>query len=353
MSYYLRTGNTFSVTDEASMDLHKQLPAGNYIIKQDQFGNLLLEQVDAFEHRGKIYGDTVRNVDRILRTFGDRTNSTGVMLTGEKGSGKTLLAKLLSITAAQTGIPTIIINQPWAGDKFNKFIQDIDQPCIVVFDEFEKVYDREQQEQMLTLLDGVFPSKKLFILTTNDKWRVDQHMRNRPGRIFYMLDFTGLDPAFIEEYCQDNLQAKEHIPTIVRITSLFDQFNFDMLKALIEEMNRYGETPQQALKMLNVKAEFSGRVEYTVEYVPAGGKKIADGSMSPTEWTGNPLNDIVSIEYRSKDDDEDDDWYSDVFEPTNIRKMDGKNGVFEYATDEGRLTLTRVKQKNFNYLDVL
>jgi hypothetical protein len=354
MSYYLRNGNTFSVTDRAAMDLHERLPAGNYIIKQDQFGNLLLEQVDSFEHRGKIYGDTMRSVDRIMRTFRDRTASTGIMLTGEKGSGKTLLAKMLSITAAQEDIPTIVINAPWSGDKFNKFIQDIDQPAIILFDEFEKVYDRDAQEQMLTLLDGVFPSKKLFILTTNDKWRVDQHMRNRPGRIFYMMDFKGLEGDFIREYCQENLKDTRHIDTIVRITSMFSQFNFDMLKALIEEMNRYDETPQQALKMLNVKAEFGDGVAYDVELKVAG-KQPIDGTISPTQWRGNPLNTSeLSFEYRVQGDDEDDsDWMEVSFEPHELRSMDAKSGSFTFVNDDGRVTLTRVKEKSYNYLDVL
>jgi len=94
-----------------------------------------------------------------MRTFTDRSNSTGVLLTGEKGSGKTLLAKHLSIMGYDMGIPTIVINSAWTGDSFNKLIQDIEQPLIVMFDEFEKVYNREEQEKMLTLLDGVYPQQ--------------------------------------------------------------------------------------------------------------------------------------------------------------------------------------------------
>ena len=164
----------------------------------------------------------------------DRDASTGVMLTGEKGSGKTLLAKNVSFEAAKQGIPTIIINAAWCGDAFNSLIQSIEQPAIILFDEFEKVYDKDDQQQILTLLDGVFPSKKLFVLTCNDKWRVDVHMRNRPGRIYYMLDFAGLDHDFIRDYCADNLKAQEHTEAVCKISSLFDEFNFDMLKALID-----------------------------------------------------------------------------------------------------------------------
>jgi energy-coupling factor transporter ATP-binding protein EcfA2 len=265
MTYFLRNGNTFRPSDELSLDLHHTLPVGNYIIKQDQFSNLFFEGVDSFEFTSKRYGDNIRNTERILSTFLSRESSTGVMLAGEKGSGKSLLAKMLSIEAAKQDIPTIIINRPWTGDIFNKFIQDIEQPCVILFDEFEKVYNSEEQEGVLTLLDGVFPSKKLFVLTCNDKWRVDSHMRNRPGRIFYMIDFKGLNQEFIIEYCNDNLINKSYIERVCSVSLLFSEFNFDMLKALVEEMNRYNESPEDSLRMLNAKPEFdNGHTNFSV-----------------------------------------------------------------------------------------
>jgi SpoVK/Ycf46/Vps4 family AAA+-type ATPase len=202
----------------------------------------------------------------MISTFMSRDKSTGVLLTGEKGSGKTMLSKnICNELASKCGVPTIVINAPWHGDKFNTLIQSIQQPCVVLFDEFEKVYDSEQQQSMLTLLDGIYSSKKLFVLTCNDKWRIDTHMRNRPGRIFYYMNFKGLDENFIREYCQDNLNNKEHIDKLVNIASVFSAFNFDMLKATVEEMNRYDETPAQALTLLNVKAEFDSGTQYEVE----------------------------------------------------------------------------------------
>lgn len=367
MSYFLKSGKTFRVSSKEAMDLHEKLPAGNYVIKKDEMsGQLFLESIDAFEIKGKQYGDLTRNTGRIMSTFLDRPATTGVMLAGEKGSGKSLLAKAVSIDAYKQGIPTIVINAPWAGDKFNSFIQSIEQPCVILFDEFEKVYDRESQEAILTLLDGVFPSKKLFVLTCNDKWRVDAHMRNRPGRIYYMLDFKGLTADFIIEYCEDNLKAKEHIDKIVQIASLFTEFNFDMLKALVEEMNRYNEAPEVALKMLNAKPEFdNGTAKYAVE-LSVEGVPIERKDIDKQQWQGNPLSGAIHINYKEYengnleiegDDGEspvsdDWNWYDLNFTPADLKKIDSQAGKFIFVDDKNNsLVLTKMEEKKSYYYD--
>lgn len=350
MTYYLKNGNNFSVTPDDAVDLYKALPAGSYTIKQDRFEEFYLETVDSFEIKGKIYGDTVKQADRILRTFNDRPNTTGILLAGEKGSGKTLLAKLLTNGAAEQGIPTIIINQAWHGDKFNTFIQAIEQPCVILFDEFEKVYDREQQEAVLTLLDGVFPSKKLFVLTCNDKYRIDSHMRNRPGRIYYLLDFEGLEESFINEYCNENLKDQSKTNEICRLGSLFGQFNFDMLKAIVEEINRYGEEPRDVLKMLNAKPEFEEGSEFSVS-VAVNGTVVEPRKTDTQTWKGNPLtNDRIRIYYYyGVDKDGDEEWIHSTFEVGDLEEINPKNGTFVYVNKQNdRLVLTRKSKFKFN-----
>jgi hypothetical protein len=355
MTYFLKSGTRFNVSTKAALDLHEQLPPGNYTVKFDKMANCFyLEQIEDFEIKGKVYGDTRRNAERILATFNDRTASTGVMLNGEKGSGKTLLAKMLAVNAAEEGVPTIVINAPWCGEEFNGFMQMIEQPTVILFDEFEKVYDNDDHEKMLTLLDGVYPSKKLFVLTCNDKWRVNSHMRNRPGRIFYMMDFKGLEQDFIIEYCEDNLKAKEHIQAICRIATLFDQFNFDMLKALVEEMNRYNETPQEAMKMLNARPEFSSEARYKITLQPKG-LDIPDDKLESNEWQGNPLINRISLDYKviEKDEvtgDEDWNWESCRFTNEDLKQSDPNSGKFIFINEMGdRATLSRIKEKSFHY----
>mgnify|MGYP006266430277 FL=1 len=344
------------VSKKEALDLYERLPVGNYVVKKNEMtGQLYLEGIESFEIKGKIYGDTVKRADRILHSFRDRPSGTGVILTGEKGSGKTLLAKMLSFKAYDQGIPTIVINQPWCGEQFNAFIQSIEQPVVVLFDEFEKVYDTDDQEQMLTLLDGVYPSKKLFVLTCNDKWRVNQHMRNRPGRIFYSMEYKGLEADFIREYCQDNLKAKEHIDRIVGIAGTFDQFNFDMLKALVEEMNRYNETPQEAMQYINAKPEYGDEGRFKIKLL-INGEEVPENEFEDKEWHGNPLNKRVNVSYRNystdPDADGDWDWESLRFEPNNLKKIDDNGNKYVFVTSKGEtLVLTKVKEQSYRYWD--
>lgn len=353
-SYFLKSGNTFKVVDKEALDMHEQLPVGTYVIKIDQYGNYFLETISSFEIKGKLYGNTTQHATRILNTFLDRPAATGVMLAGEKGSGKTLLTKALSINAAVQGIPTIVINTSLSGDKFNSFLQSITQPCVIVFDEFEKVYDHDSQEEILTLLDGVFPSKKLFLLTCNDKWKIDSHMRNRPGRLYYMIEFTGIEQAFIEEYCNDNLKNKTHMSSLCKIASVFSTFNFDMLKAIVEEMNRYDESPQEVLKLLNAKPEFGEKSKYQVS-LQTNGKDIDVDCLDDQEIVCNPIADVINVSFKeftidTADGTEDYDWMNSEFNSSQLKHVDASAGLFIYLNEDGdRLQLKKKVKQHYSY----
>lgn len=365
MSYYIKDGQLLWPTEKGAIDLRDHLPVGTYTVGSSMKG-FFLKPINDFVVDGKIYGDTTRYADRIMTTFADRPASTGVLLSGEKGSGKTLLAKLLSQEAAKQGISTLVINAPLNGDEFNGFIQSIDEPCIIVFDEFEKVFAEEQQEAILTLLDGVFPSKKLFVMTVNNKYRVNNHMQNRPGRIFYMIDYAGLDQKFIREYCEDNLKDKSHIDTIVRMSMVFDAFNFDMLKALVEEMNRYDETPTKALEILNAKpASNGGQVKHTIK-VFKNGEEVPEDQLHTSEINGIPLaRDEYDIGYNvptGKVDefgDEDTDYQQIRITSRDLKDINTEKGTFTYVINDGTpnmavVVFTRQQTKlSYNWQDYM
>jgi hypothetical protein len=343
MTHYMRAGNQYKVAPPGALDITDHLPVGTYKVDCNPMSmEYFLVTVDDFEVTGKIYGDTIAHRDRIMRSFLDRATTTGVLLTGEKGSGKTLLAKMLSLKAHELDIPTLVINSAWCGDDFNAFMQSISQPVVVLFDEFEKVYDAGDQQQLLTLLDGTYTSKKLFVLTANDRFRVDEHMKNRPGRIYYGLEFGGVDADFVRAYCEDNLADKALINDVVATSRLFQRFNFDVLKALVEEMNRFDEGVDEALAMLNAKPEGGTRLKYDVQLFVDGEEIPTERMSGGEEWNGNPFVQRVHFWYVDAEKDEDGDETTSLVNvgPMDLVRVDADTGDYTYKSEDIVLVLS-------------
>lgn len=343
MSYFLRSGDTYRVAANNAIDLRTELPANNFIIKKcSQTGELYLEEIGAFKIPSKLYGSTKNKAQRIIRTYRERSTNTGILLVGEKGSGKSLLAKVICEDAE---IPVIVVNNNYSGDTFCKLLQNIEQECVVLFDEFEKTYKRFEngegevstQEEILTLLDGVYCSKKLFIFTSNSKWGIDEHMRNRPGRIYYFLEFEGIEESLAKEYCEENLKNKEWLPRIHNVMQAFPRLNFDMLQALVEETNRYNEDPVELLQLLNIKPEFEANTDYVPELLLNNKPITREGGT----WSGNPFHERLSV------GDRDGRWHE--FSRGHLKEIDHSAGIITYEKESGyKLILRKAKNNKFS-----
>nr|WP_250807424.1 AAA family ATPase [Neorhizobium tomejilense] len=350
MTKFLRSGREWRASDEAP-DFQDVLPVGTYLLSKDPLG-FYLSEVEEFTLPSKTYGKEIERHHRIINTFLDRPATTGVILTGEKGSGKTLLSKRVSIELAKKhGIPTIVINAPYCGDDFNQFIQSISQPTLIVLDEFEKVYDNAAQSSLLTVLDGTMPSKKLFIVAINNVSKMNPYMLNRPGRFFYVFKYDGVSESAVREFLEDRLHDKTRIESVVTYAQLFRNFTFDMLSAIVEEMNRYSESVGEVLKHINVSMEYGGGDIYEVLHVefkdpPPENKGWDEEHTKSRERTKrfndggmyNPLQDEVSqLVYYHHYDEEDGETSTehDYFRltPDNIVKVE-KGGFFTFETDK-------------------
>ncbi len=352
MSFYIRRDTTFRIITTTAPDMHEILPPGNYVVQCDPLSGFFLEILPEFELPATRYGRNDAQAQRILTTFTQRPGTTGVLLTGEKGSGKSLLAKTIATEAVSQKIPTLIVNSSWRGDPFNSFLQSVTQPCIVLFDEFEKVYKSEEQKELLTLFDGVFSGKKLFVVTTNDLYQIHDHMRNRPGRFYYLLEFKGVEAEFIQEYCEAVLQDHAHLKTILQVASCYPHFNFDMLQALVEEMNRYQESPQEALAFLNIKPSKYDEREYAITLRIRG---IVQETLSNAIWEGNPmaLRGRINVEYFSTNSNGEESWEDAYFASGDLQSVTG-NGTVYFKNSQGEELLLKPHVKpQPSYLSML
>jgi len=340
---YIQRGREWFVTDQASTVVHEHLPTGTYRLQHDPLRGWSFASIDDFDIPPKLYGDLTSRARRIWTTYCQRRErgvSTGVLLAGSKGSGKTLLAKVVGI---QSRLPVVVINDPYTSDDFKEIISRLGE-CVVIFDEFEKVYrDEDAQSQILTLLDGVFSLRSLIFVIVNDTGKMLDHFLNRPGRIYYALEYGGLERDFIEEYCRDNLDdpAEEKIMGVLTVSTMFEHFSFDQLQALVEEMNRFEETAQESIKFLNVKSSYFKeweRYEVTA-WIDTDEIEIPK---SLRDWRGHPLNvsmRSVSFEYTEEDEEGDEmhRWFDVSLSEENIVHVDPSTEEFVFAEGDRRV----------------
>jgi hypothetical protein len=212
-----------------------------YSVRQDMSGLYLSKEMDRFEMPKEVYGSTPERANKIMSTYHDRDGTTGVLLTGLKGAGKTFLIKYTGNLALEEGIPVVTINDPMAGDEFLAFIDSLG-PCMLIFDEFAKNYKRagdNGQDALLTLFDGVAGGKRLIMLSENNRWDVSDLYKDRPSRVYYSYSYEKLEKDIIEEFSMNNLINKDFTEKIMEMSNRTLEFSFDILQSVIEECNRY------------------------------------------------------------------------------------------------------------------
>lgn len=248
--------------DNVDIQSIKVIPEGTWLVKYSDQKGFYLERIEDFKLPSKIYGNPEELSDRYLKTYNKYDKNLGITLSGVKGTGKSLLAKM---TAIKSNLPVLVITDAYCGTDFNMFMSQITQEVVVFVDEFEKVYDKEPlQNALLSLLDGSIEGKKLFIFTSNQTTSYNNYLLNRPGRIHYLKEFTKIDSKLLDDIIKDNLNDMSEEFDLKRIVELIDDANIDMVMALIREMNDFNEKAKEAVKYLNIQVQNQGRYDIKV-----------------------------------------------------------------------------------------
>ena len=246
------TGSTYRIFDE-SVKVHNYLPVGTYKVRFNPMAGFSLQKIEDLRSNGeKAYGTLEKRVKKIIRTFQDTTRSLGVLASGDKGMGKTMMLRILAEKArVDLNLPVVIVdsNAPGLPD----FLDTIGE-SVVVFDEFEKTFrirPDDDQAQFLGLFDGMSATKRMYVVTINDLRGMNDYLINRPGRFHYHLRFEYPVANEIREYLGDNGVSSEQIENVVGFSNII-KVNYDHLRAIAFEL-RNGEDFQDVISDLNIK----------------------------------------------------------------------------------------------------
>ena len=256
----IETGTTYKVYGEDLIVLDN-LPAQTYKVGFGQFTGFFLEKQHDLEIKeDKIYGVHEEKANKVFKRFAKSPKNLGVILSGDKGIGKSLFARLLSQKAIQNKMPVILVDDFIPG--IDDFLNSIQNEVLVLFDEFDKTFarsgDEDPQSKMLSLFDGTSAGKKLFVITCNKYNDLNEYLINRPGRFHFHFRFEYPTAEEVKEYLKDKL-AEEYHSEINKVAAFSRKIklNYDCLSAIALELNE-GETFEDAIKDLNI-VNVSGR----------------------------------------------------------------------------------------------
>lgn len=282
----IKHGNVYDLFSDSDIETYSKYPVGTYQVILTKQGYKLLGTEDLKCKEEKVYGNETEKLDKVLKAYKDSNRSLGVMMTGKKGTGKTLFVQLLSDKVMKLGLPVLLVSK--ATPELADFLKTIQQEVMVVFDEFEKTFptgsdsdheneddNKPTQNDLLGLLDGTSSQKMLFIFTANYEDKINNLLINRPGRIYYHFVFDNPEKDEVERYMDDKVPSEYHdeVKKLLSYT-LLHSFTFDELRAIASEL-ACGYPLKETLKDLNIYApSLEDGIALVATFTYSNGQKI-------------------------------------------------------------------------------
>lgn len=130
-------GSRYEIYDD-TLKAYDGLPAQTYTVCFSQMTGFFLKVRPDLVVKEPVYGVHPEKAEKVLRSFKVFQRNLGVILSGDKGIGKSLFARLLSAKAVEAGYPVIIVDQAFPG--IASYIESIEQEVVFLFDEFDKIF---------------------------------------------------------------------------------------------------------------------------------------------------------------------------------------------------------------------
>lgn len=240
---FLKVGDTITIRKSVE-GLEYDLEAGKtYQLCIDRWGDqIFFKVIDGLNLPSKVYTTDEEEMfmNKILNHYSKADNGVlGVMLSGLKGSGKTVMAKQIAL---KSDLPIIIIDKGFSPRKLAELFQDLSgtEACFI-FDEIDKIGEDYDDTFLLQVLDGANTTgKKLMLFTCNNEEDINDCLIDRCSRIRYWRDFDELSTSMIQKVLEDVLEDKDEVkPLTDFIQEKFGCVSFDNIVSFANEVNAY------------------------------------------------------------------------------------------------------------------
>ena len=187
-------------------------------------------------------------MDKVINSYNlSESGFTGVMLAGLKGSGKTVMAKVI---ANKSGLPIINIDKNIRPYILRNLVEKLGNTSVCfLFDELDKVLEDYDDSVLLQVLDGSdTKGKHMILFTCNDDNEISEYLIDRCSRIRYWREFDEMSPSLIMEVLNDKLNDKKEVKSLTDfIKDNFEVCSFDNIASFVKEANDYPTTTFEEL----------------------------------------------------------------------------------------------------------
>lgn len=226
-------------------------PGMVYSIDVDRYTDAIsLEETSGLSLPSKVYCTQrdERFIDKVINSYNmSESGFTGVMLAGLKGSGKTVMAKVI---ANKSGLPIINIDKNIRPHILRNLVEKLgDTSVCFLFDELDKVLADYDDSVLLQVLDGSdTKGKHMILFTCNDDNEISEYLIDRCSRIRYWRKFDEMSPSLIMEVLNDKLNDKKEVKSLTDfIKDNFEVCSFDNISSFVKEANDYPTTTYEEL----------------------------------------------------------------------------------------------------------